>query len=517
MDAPELTGPGGQTISRLHHLLDHWTDVAPDRLACIDHDGTRLTFAQFADAVDDAVGVLQKAAVRPGDRVLIAAENSVALVAFVLACSRLDAWALLVNARVTARELAGLEDHARPRAAVFTTACSDDAATHARSRKATTRSTGAFGEVTVTTRDDTSSEACHESARQQVAALIYTSGTTGNPKGVMLTHANLLYISWASGHARGLRADDHYYVALPVTHIFGFASIFLGSLRAGAVMEYVTRFDPQAAFAAFADRTTAFPGVPAMYARLMEYARANDIGPVSAPHLRYMSSGGAPLDPDWKRRVEACLGVTLHNGYGLTEAAPTIAVTRFGDSYDIINVGRPLPNQDVRLAPAPGRDGLVDGVGEILVRGPNVMKGYYRNPEATAEALDADGFLHTGDLGRFNDDGTLSVVGRCKELIIRSGFNVYPPDVEAAINDHPAVVQSAVVGRTCPDGNEEVLAFVESPAGSGLDESQLREHLASRLAPYKRPARIVIAEKLPAASTGKLLKHLMIETFADLL
>ena len=444
-------------MRRIHELLDRWADEAPDRLACIDHDGSRFTYVDFATSVDEAADLLRESGVVAGDRVMILGENALALVAFVLACSKLDAWAIPVNARVTVDEIERIRAHAEPHAMVFAHQASEAAGEHSAVFGAVETGDHRFGRVRIAGGMASVPEESFEAAGDQVAALIYTTGTTGNAKGVMLTHGNLLYMSRISRDIRGLSPADHIYGVLPVTHIFAFAAAFLAALRAGAVLEFVPRFDPAAVFAAIARGVTVMPAVPQMYALLLKHAAAEGIETIDAPKLRYISSGGAPLDPDWKRRVEAFFGISLHNGYGMTEAAPGIAATRFGEKRDDVSVGPPLPEQEVRLVPPPGQSGLQDGVGEIVTRGPNVMKGYYRNPEETAKAIDADGFLHTGDLGRFTEDGALTIVGRCKELIIRSGFNVYPPEVEAALNRHPAVTQSAVVGRRLPDGNEEVL------------------------------------------------------------
>jgi acyl-CoA synthetase (AMP-forming)/AMP-acid ligase II len=246
----------------------------------------------------------------------------------------------------------------------------------------------------------------------------------------------------------------------------------------------------------------------------LRHAREHGIEKPDAPRLRYLSSGGAPLDRDWKRRVEAFFGVTLHNGYGLTEVAPGVAATRVGMERSDTACGPPLPGVEVKLVPPPGQSEMQGGVGEILVRGPNVMKGYYKNPEATREVLQPDGWLYTGDLGKFTADGALMVVGRSKELIIRSGFNVYPPEVEAVLTEHPAVVLAAVVGRSEPGGNEEVIAFVQTPKPAAASEAELKAFCAERLATYKRPARIIVTDRLPTGSTGKILKAHLLRDFA---
>ena len=224
--------------------------------------------------------------------------------------------------------------------------------------------------------------------------------------------------------------------------------------------------------------------------------------------LRYVSSGAAPLDPDWKRRAEHFFGIPVQNGYGMTEASAGICLTQHKDSNPDISVGKPFPGVEVRLDKQ--AKGAGDGVGEVQVAGGGVMKGYYRNDEGTAEVFTEDGWLRTGDLGRYDEAQNLHIVGRSKELIIHGGFNVYPPEVEAALNDHPQVIQCAVIGHVI-DGDEKVYAFVEASTEDWPDEEAIRSFIAPRLTAYKRPSKIIITSKLPAAATGKILKHRLSE------
>ena len=224
-----------------------------------------------------------------------------------------------------------------------------------------------------------------------------------------------------------------------------------------------------------------------------------------APGLRYISAGGSPLDIDWKRSIERRFGLPLNNGYGLTECSSNVAITRVDAPRDDDSIGLPLPGVELRFVGPDGGD-VADGqIGESWIRGPNVMRGYYRDETATRSALSGDGWYRTGDLGRRGPDGYLFIVGRLKELIIRSGFNVYPAEVETALNSHPDVVQSAVIGRKA-GGNEEVVAFIEAKPGSALQGSSLQNHVRERLAAYKRPQHIFILDKIPASPTGKILK-----------
>ena len=501
-------------MNRIHQLLDPWLEKLPSALAYTDFDGAEFTFSQFGHAVDEAVQLLLDHEVRPGDRVSLVCENCVAAAALVLACSRCDAWVNLLNGRITSDEITKITDHAGSRVIIFTHQASQNALQHATFFSGEETRKFSFGRVMITEPRETETEPVYHSALEQVGALIYTTGTTGNPKGVMLTHDNLLAASQSSAHARDLSSRDNVYFILPMTHIYGFCSVFLTSLRVAAKIEFVPRFDPELFIAAMAHRISVAQGVPAHYAAILKYCVSNNIEILKAPKLRYCSAGGAPLDIAWKRKIESFLGQQLHNGYGMTEASPGISATIFGHPCDDDNVGFALLNVEIRLAPPPGSKTLKDGVGEILCRGRNIMKGYYKNPSATRDAIDGEGWLHTGDLGRFGDDGSLYVVGRSKELIIRSGFSVFPIEVETAMNSHPAVVQSAVVGRRLADGNEEVLGFAELRPKAKLGVDEFNDYLKERLAPYKRPAQIIFASSLPAASTGKLLKHKLIDTFA---
>jgi acyl-CoA synthetase (AMP-forming)/AMP-acid ligase II len=305
-------------------------------------------------------------------------------------------------------------------------------------------------------------------------------------------------VAAVSSRLRGLAPGDLAYGVLPVSHVYGLTSVLLGTLYAGACLQLAPRFTPQAMLEAIrSGGLTIVQGVPAMYARLLELCAAEGVAPPLASRLRFAYAGGSPLDPTLKRAVEQLLGVPLHNGYGLTEAAPTVSQTRLDAPRADTSVGHAIPGVGVRL----GKDG------QLYVRGPNVMQGYYRDPVGTRAVLGEDGWLDTGDLARQDPDGALFIDGRSKELIIRSGFKVYPLEVETVLNAHPAVTQSAVVGRSLPDGNEEVVAFVQPAAGQQVSADALRDWAGARLAPYKRPARIVFMDSLPAAASGKVLKH----------
>ena len=282
---------------------------------------------------------------------------------------------------------------------------------------------------------------------RQCAALIYTTGTTGAPKGVMLSHRNVLFIAAMSSTLRRVTPEDVVYAVLPITHIYGLASVCLGSLYAGATLRLAPRFAPDAVRRALAEENVSiFQGVPAMHAKLVEQVQTSGT-PWRAPALRFAYSGGSPLDAALKARVEGLYKVPLHNGYGMTESSPTISQTMLDAPRDDCSAGDPIPGIELRFVALDGVDVAPGEVGELWVRGPNVMLGYYRNEAQTRATVTEDGWLRTGDLARQAEDGALYIVGRSKELIIRSGFNVYPAEVENVLNSHPDVLQSAVIGR----------------------------------------------------------------------
>ncbi|MBW8898699.1 MAG: AMP-binding protein [Massilia sp.] len=469
----------------------------PDAPALVDA-GRTLTYADLAALVDRRAGQLRALGVRPGDRVLLASENCADQVALIFAAAAVGAWIVNVNPRLTAPELDAIRTHSGARIALYTAAVSPEAAAHAARAGATPADglmVGPLNMDAVPEEDD------------GIAALVYTTGTTGTPKGVMLSHRSLLFVAAVSSRLRGLNPADRAWGVLPISHVYGLTSVMLGTLSAGACLHLAPRFTPEAMLAAIRDDGLSIvQGVPAMYARLLEHVGA---GARLPSRLRFAYAGGAPLDPALKSAVERLLGVPLHNGYGLSEAAPTVSQTRLDAPRADTSVGQAIPGVEVRVVGKDGQDVAEGEAGELWVRGPNLMRGYYRDPDATAAALRPGGWLNTGDMARRAADGALFVVGRTKELIIRSGFNVFPLEVETALNAHPGVTQSAVVGRTVADGNEEVVAFVQPDPRRTPSEAELRAWAAERLAPYKRPARIVMMDALPAAANGKVLKHVL--------
>lgn len=498
-----------------------WLEEIPGRWATSRADHAALVSAQRRhtwrglEAARNAWSErLADLGVGPGDRVMVVGENCPAMAMLVFAIVSRRAWVVNVNARLSAREVDAIRGHSEPRRVIFLVEASADARVHAERSAAARLDGGEWGEMALSPRGQGVAEPCTGDPREDVAALLYTTGTTGEPKAVMLTHANLGFIAATSGELRRITPDDRVYGLLPMSHVYGLASVTLGSLLAGASVHTQPRFSPASA-AEFirSQRLTVCQGVPAMYARLVRHLKENGEASFGASALRFLYAGGSPLVPALKREVEGFFRLRLHNGYGLTEASPTVTQTRQEAPRDDCSVGPALPGVELLIVDLEGRD-LPDGeVGELWVRGPNVMKGYYKDAAATAATLRPGGWLATGDLARRDDGGAIHIEGRLKELIIRSGFNVFPVEVEAVLNAHPAVTQSAVVGRRV-DGNEEVVAFVELAAGASVAPQALMEFASRSLAAYKRPSEIIVMAALPASSTGKVLKAKLAEMAA---
>jgi acyl-CoA synthetase (AMP-forming)/AMP-acid ligase II len=491
-------------VQRLHDIPAHWADRQPAALALHDEHGD-WSWAELEARQRSLAADLAQLGVRSGDRVMIVGENSALLVALLFAVSAASAWIVNVNARLSEREIAAIRKHCDARRVLYLED-SPDARRHADNEGASPHTHGGWARLRVSALNaGCMPEPVEGDPCRDVAALIYTTGTTGDPKGVMLTHANLLFIAAAARALRHIAPEDRVFGLLPISHVYGLASVCLGTLFAGASLHLQPRFTP-ASMAEFvvARGLTVCQGVPAMYAKLLEHLRSTGAA-LRAPRLRFLYAGGSPLAPALKREVEAFFGLTLHNGYGLTEASPTVTQTRHEEPRSDCSVGRPVPGVDIRIVDLEGRDVAAGTPGELWVRGPNVMKGYYRNPAATALSILPGGWLATGDIARQGGDGALHIEGRLKELIIRSGFNVFPVEVEAVLNAHPEVTQSAVVGRDT-GSDEEVVAFVELVPGSKVTARALLDFAAASLAPYKRPAEIIVMAALPAAASGKILK-----------
>ena len=489
--------------TRLTDVL-RWRVAETPSLPVIYSGPVTYSYADLGTGVDAATAVLRDAGVRAGDRVLLITENGFAGICCLYAILALDAWAVLANARLTPRERDVMIDRSRPRLAVCavgTTPVTHDLAPAG----SVAHRDPAFGVVALGPADESvAPEPVPDRNDEQVAVLVFTSGTTGVPKAAMLGHKSLIYQSAIVSDRRGFAPGDCPYLVAPIVHVLGLAGIFLPVVYGGGAVELATRFDADFVMDGLRrHRLTHLYGAPPMISALVDRARQEGDA-LDTGSLKEMFGGGALVDRELCDRVERTFGMKLSIGYAATECTPIAASTPSMPANPGA-VGFPFYGMDVRVVGPDGAPLPTGETGEIQCRGPNIMLGYYRDAEATAAAIDAEGWLSMGDLGFFDGDGQLHLVGRLKDLILRSGFSVYPAEVEAVLNSWPDVLQSAVVGRTVP-GNEEVIAFVEPISGAEIDVDALAAYAAERLAPYKKPSRIDVMAKLPVGSTGKLLK-----------
>ena len=335
------------------------------------------------------------------------------------------------------------------------------------------------------------------------AVLVYTSGTTGKPKGAELTHFQLYMNSTVAGGLFGVRSDDVVLAVLPFFHVFGLSSILNVFVRYGGCLSILPRFAPGAVLDALeADRCTVIGGVPTMLHALAQL----DIAGRDLSALRVAVSGGASLAEDIMRTFEDKFGIEVLEGYGMTETASSCSFNRPGDRK-VLSIGKPLWGVRMRVADTQGRH-LPPGrehVGEILIQGHNVMKGYLGRPEATAETL-RDGWLHSGDLGYMDSDGFYFIVDRAKDLVIRGGYNVYPREIEEVLYAHPAILEAAVIGKPDERLGEEVVAVVALRPGASATAAEIIAHTRERLAAYKYPREVRFMDELPKGPSGKILK-----------
>jgi long-chain acyl-CoA synthetase len=342
---------------------------------------------------------------------------------------------------------------------------------------------------------------------EDIAVLLYTSGTTGTPKGAELTHAGLAtnVEIMLAGNILALTPQDVMLGALPLFHAFGQTCALNTAISAGACLALLPRFHASTALEILeSDGVTVFEGVPTMFSALL-----NHPGPErpELAALRLCVSGGAALPVEVLHEFEAAFACEVLEGYGLSETSPVVAFNHADRPRKAGSIGTPVAGVEVKLVDAARKPVATGEAGEIAVRGHNVMKGYWRHPEATARAIDADGWFHTGDIGRVDEDGYYFIVDRKKDMIIRGGYNVYPREIEEVLYEHPAVAEAAVLGIPHALLGEEVAAAVALKPDADAAPEELREFVKQRVAAYKYPRELWLVDELPKGSTGKILKR----------
>ncbi|WP_329112724.1 long-chain-fatty-acid--CoA ligase [Streptomyces sp. NBC_01353] len=459
-----------------------------------------FTYAELDTAVGRVAALLTGRGVNPGDRVGVMLPNGLDFPVLYYGILRAGAVAVPMNPLLKPREIA---HYLRDSGAVLLFAHEMSAADAARGAEGTAATVVPLsaGTLTELLAEHPEPAAPQPRADDDTAVLLYTSGTTGSPKGAELTHANLLRNTEISAHSLfRLSPEDVILGCLPLFHTFGQTCAMNAAVAAGARLTLMARFDPAHVLRTVQDRgVTIFAGVPTMYAALLA-ARTAQPEAHDCATLRMCVSGGASLPVEVLHGFEKALGVPVLEGFGMSETSPVACFNQLDRPRKAGSVGTPIEGVELRLID------VHDGVGELCVRGHNVMKGYFGRPDATAEAIQ-DGWLHTGDLARVDEDGYYYIVDRKKDLIIRGGFNVYPREVEEVLYEHPAVAEAAVIGLPHATLGEEVAAAVAPRPGSDVTADELREYVRERVAPYKYPREIRLMEALPKGATGKILKR----------
>lgn len=499
---------------RLIEMPRRWAAETPDAPAVWFQD--RLwRHGDILAGIEAAHTVLLDAGVRAGDRVALVIENGVAGLCYFHAIAALDCWAVLANARLLPRELEVIFEESGARFAVFGTGESEAAAKHAAGRGVTEKSSPHFADTALLLLDDNApAEPVFDDSAEQIAAMIFTSGSTGRPKGAMLSHRAFLYQSAIVAYRRSFAPGDCPYVVAPMVHVLGLAGMVLPCLHVGAAIRLSARFDvAEVAQALGVGDLTHLYGPPPMFAALISHA-ATTGGRIKAPKLKEILVGGAPANEELRAAASTVLGMKIGAGYAATEFTP-ISASVPSDPVNAGAVGRPFPGVELKIVDEKGA-GLAQGeIGEVWCRGPGAMNGYYRDQAATDAVMKEDGWLAIGDLAFLDEDGQIHLVGRLKDIILRSGFTVYPAEIEAVLSAHPDVLQSSVVGRAVPD-NEEVIAYIQPAPGAVLDIAEILAFARERLAPYKRPGRIIPLEALPVGPTGKVAKEELRRAAAEL-
>ncbi|MFE0748580.1 class I adenylate-forming enzyme family protein [Gordonia sp. NPDC058843] len=458
---------------------------------CVRDDSVALDYAGFARRVEGAAEQLTRRGVRRGDVVATFLPNRIELLVTLMAAWRIGAVATPVNPAFTAEEVEYQLTDSGARVVIVTSAEEVGSGRDhlVVDELATTPSSGRRGSYSPAAADD--------------ALLIYTSGSTGRPKGVRLTHGNLHYMASTMVTHFGLTDADHALLVLPLFHVNAICVSFLAPMLAGGQLSITGKFSPSRFFDDVARLApTYFSAVPTIYALLVSQ---DGLTPEATASLRFAVCGAAPISRELLDRVEGAFGVPVVEGYGLTEGTCASACNPVDGVRKLGTVGPALPGQRISIVDEHGAQVPAGEIGEVVISGPNVMRGYLNRPEATASTI-VDGRLHTGDVGRLDEDGYLTLVDRIKDMIIRGGENIYPKEIENALATHPDVLECAVVGAPDELYGELPVAFVVAYPHREVDAETLGAHLADRLAKIKQPSIIHVVDELPRNPVGKIDK-----------
>ncbi|HEY3715444.1 MAG TPA: long-chain fatty acid--CoA ligase [Jatrophihabitantaceae bacterium] len=463
------------------------------------------TYADLDEQSSRVAGLLARRGIGPGTPVGVMLPNVAEFAPVYYGVLRAGAMVVPMNPLLKAREVAYyLGDSGAPLIfAWHTTGGEVEMGAKEVDAEAILVDPASFGDLLATV---TPEPAVVDRAADDTAVLLYTSGTTGRPKGAELTHANLISnVEVTQTDLLQLTPGDVIFGGLPLFHAFGQTCTLNVAVAVGASLTLLPRFDPVHALRLLADHhATVFAGVPTMYSALL-HVPDRESHDVSA--LRVCVSGGAAMPVEVLRQFEDAFSATVLEGYGLSETSPVASFNRPDRGRKPGSIGTPVAGVEMRVVDNDGGP-VPDGeVGEIAIRGHNIMKGYLNKPDATAEVLSADGWFRTGDMGRVDEDGFYYIVDRKKELIIRGGYNVYPREIEEVLYEHPAVAEAAVIGMPHAELGEEIGAAVALKPGATATPDELRAYVKAQVAAYKYPRRVWFVEALPKGPTGKILKR----------
>lgn len=488
----------------------------PDATALV-ADGRRFTYRELAALSGAVAASLQHRGIGTGDVVSLYGQNGWEWIVGYHGALRAGAVVNPVNVMLTGPELAYVLNDCQAKVIIAgsaQTAVAADAARRASSVQLRVSIAGdapkdwlTFDGLTAEGRRHPLSEAMPEPT--DLCSIAYTSGTTGHPKGAMQSQQSILLNCAYTATMHGRLRDDVVVTALPAAHVYGNVAINSTFLAGGAVV-LMQRFDPAGALGLIeTERATMFEGVPAMYSMMLAH---DEIHTTDFTSLRKSTVGGQTFSPEVARRWEEIAGVPLLELWGMTE------ISGLGTTHSVFapsrsgSIGVSLPGTEVQVRAFDGeRRADVGEPGELMVRGPLVMLGYFGRPEETAEVLDSDGWLHTGDVATTDGGGHLYVVDRLKDMLVTGGYNVYPAEIERVVAEHPDVAMVAVGRRSDPIKGEIAVAFVVPMTGSHPDEHGILEYCRARLAAYKRPRAVVFVDQLPATSSGKLMRRKLVE------
>ena len=445
--------------------------------------------------------MLNERGVQPGDRVGLVFPNVPAFPVLFYGALHAGAVVVPMNPLLTAHEIEYYLTDSGAKV-VFAWDGMADAATEAAGKLGMdSAAVGALGPVELPTQQGE----MVEREDNDTAVLLYTSGTTGQPKGAELTHHNLdSNADTAAATLLEVTPDDVVMGCLPLFHVFGLTCGLNAAVASGACLTLLPRFDPGKALEIIGrDKVTVFEGVPTMYSAMLHQPERERY---DVSTLRCCVSGGSAMPVEVMKSFEDAFGCIVLEGYGLSETSPVASFNHPNAERKPGSIGTPVRGVEMRVVDDAGKDVGTDEVGEIAIRGENVMKGYWQRAEATAEAI-PDGWFRTGDLARLDADGYYFIVDRKKEMIIRGGYNVYPREIEEALYEHPAVAEAAVIGIKHPDLGEEVGAAVGLKPGASADADELKAFVKSRVAAYKYPRHVWLVDGLPKGPTGKILRR----------